>query len=228
VIRAEAERRYSISPRAAANIIGFCEFPAGWSWSEYKKDLNEQPQVYEAKAARIRFLDTEPLEPQNDLGREAEQNAQAFRRRHVEHLLNRMIVREEIRASIFDDEGLEHLPSEKLRRDLRSRISIEKSAFGFDAWLFPCLIDAPDLTKLMENERWKGEREKSHDWLLIERRIRNAFDTFGLPRTDQEVFDYILEIQSDKGEHEPTVSTLRNLISDLRAEYEFYDYRRHL
>jgi hypothetical protein len=228
VIRAEAERSYAISPRAAANIVGFCEFPIGWSWSEYEKHLNERPQVYEEKAARIRFLNTEPFEPQNNLGREAEQNAQAFRRRRIEHLLNRMIVREEIRMTVFDEEGLGHLSSEKLRRDLRSRISIEKSAFGFDDWLFPCLIDAPDLTKLMENERWKGEREKSHDWLVIERRIRNVFETFGLPRTDQEVFDYILEIQSDKGEHEPTVSTLRNLISDLRAEYEFYDYRRHL
>ena len=227
---AEAERRYSISPRAAANIIGFCEFPVGWSWREYGKHLNERPQSYEKKAAQVRFLGTEFQTVQKPAGKLAGANAGAFRRRQVERLLNRMIVRSEIGVTIFDEHGQGHSPSAKLRLHPGSRIHVEEAAFGFKGCLWDCKIDAVDLTKLMHGQRWKDEREKNHDWLQIEGLIRNAFEAFGLPKTDQEVFDYILAIQAevDETNHEPTNSTLRTLIADLRAEYEFYDYRHHL
>jgi hypothetical protein len=77
-------------------------------------------------------------------------------------------------------------------------------------------------TQLLDGRRWSNERGRSHDWLVIERHIRTYFETFGAPRFDEVICKHVLETiaTTAPADSEPTVSTLRQLIAALRAEYE--------
>jgi hypothetical protein len=220
--------RYFLKLRAAANIIGFCEFPVGWSWSEYERYRYEVPRLYEDRAKNIRYLGIKPdIKKQTSSGKKAQKNAAAFRKHKVEAFLNRLIVRAEVAVKLFDHDERGHTPNEKLTLDPQTTFNIEHSSYGWmDGYQWSCVLDGIELTQLLDGRRWKGERCTSYDWLLIERHIRNFFETFGSPKTNEQIFQYVLaECEGSEAANEPTHSTLRDLISDLREEYEFYDYR---
>ena len=222
LICVDAQSRYSISLRVAANIIGFCEFPVGWSWSEYKPHQFERTHEYEKKARQVRLLGIEPdLTIQTRDGKAAENKAAAFRRRHVERYLQRLISREEIRLTLFDAHAQGHTASEEIRLHPGTQIYVETSSYGFPGCLWSGSLDAIDLTRIMGERRWHNERGKSHDWLVIERHVRSYVETLGLPKFDQAIFDHVLATlaKTTAIDSEPTTSTLRALIAELRIEY---------
>jgi hypothetical protein len=199
----------------------------GWSWSEYKKPQYEEPRPYEGDAKRIRLLGIDPdAKQRTPAGKKAQKNANAFRKRRVEDFIERIIQRADVPVKLFDDDGRGHTPNEKLTLDPQTTFNIERSSYGWmGGYQWYCTIDGIEFTNLLSGRRWEGERGKDHDWLMIERHIRNYFETFGSPKTNEQIFQYVLATfaQNDEAANEPTNSTLRNLIADLRAEYEFYD-----
>jgi hypothetical protein len=52
--------------------VGFCLFPVGWSWTEYKLVRNEVPREYEQRAKQVGLLGIEnDYKQQTDAGRQA-------------------------------------------------------------------------------------------------------------------------------------------------------------
>jgi hypothetical protein len=121
-------------------------------------------------------------------------------------------------VTIYDEGGQGHTPGEKLLLHPGTKLEIESSGLGLSDLQWHCSLDAIDLTSLMGDRRWQGQREKDHDWLAIERHARAYFETFGAPKFDQKVFDYVLDRAALIDAH-PTTSTLRQLIARLRIEY---------
>jgi hypothetical protein len=184
------------------------------------------PRSYENRAKNTRYLGVKPdTKQQTSSGKKAQKNAEEFRKRRVEDFLNRLIARAEVAVKLFDDDNQGHTPTERLTLDPQTAFNIERSSYGWmGGYQWYCTIDGIELTKLLDGRRWKDTRGRSYDWLLIERHIRNFFETFGPPKTNEEIFKHVLQIpQADEAVNEPTNSTLRSDISDLRAEYEFYD-----
>ena len=221
-ICADADRRDCLTLRAAANIIGFCEFPLGWSWTEFKPWQFERIHDYEDKAKVTRTLSILlDKNKQNTKGKAAEGTAQVFRRRHVEQMLARLIGRDAVRAIIYDERNNGSLIDDKLRLAEGTKIDVERSSYGFPDLRWHCTIDAINLTKFMGERRWRHTRAKDRDWLIIERYIRVYFETYGCPDRKEDVYDAILaNFSADK---EPSSSMLKDAIADLRREYEDSD-----
>jgi hypothetical protein len=162
--------------------------------------------------------------PQTSCGKIADEVAKSFRRDHVEQLLERFIFRREVGVVIYDEQGRGSVPSDKLRLNISTKIDMKDSSYGFDDLWWDCTIDALHLTKLMEERRWRGEREKKYDWLVLERKVRLFFETNGCPPRKDDVYDAILkELENYPEFEEPSAASLRALIAEVRREYEDSD-----
>lgn len=225
-ICADADRRDSLTLRAAANIIGFCEFPLGWSWTEYNLGQFENSHGYEDDAKNSFTLGIDLQEVRRTpKGSDADIKGKQFRKERVEQLLERLIRRKEVGATIYDEQGYGSSISDKLRQSAGTKIDVERSSYGLPDLRWHCTIDAIDLTKFLDVRRWKNKRAKDHDWLLIERNIRVYFETYGCPDRKEDVYDAILaDFSVDKDlKDQPSPSMLKGAIADLRREYEDSD-----
>jgi hypothetical protein len=200
------------------NIIGFCEFHVGWSWLEYRLGRFEKLRPYEddAKRAVLLNIDNDNVEPTKQ-GQIANERAKAFRKNHVHRFLNRLLLRKEVGVMLYDEYGDGSTLDDKLRFSSGTQLFIEESGFGFPDLRRACRIDAIHLTLLMAERRWRERRSKKYDWLNIERRVRNYFETYGCPKRKEDVYDAVMRQLSV----DPPASELKVRMADLRAQYEY-------
>jgi hypothetical protein len=210
--------------RDAANIVGFCEFPVGWSWAEYKLFSRIPPPAYEERAKIARLLGIAPDEAERtSAGRDAEILAEHFRRNQVEQLLQRFIRRKEVGIIIYDEHMRGNIPSKKLRLDATAQINVDQSSYGFPDLQWHCVFDAIRLVKVMGPRRWRDERTKDYDWLRIERYVRTYFETRGCPERKEDAFDSVVKQLNNANEGEPSAASLKEFVATIRKEYEGSD-----
>jgi hypothetical protein len=193
---------------------------------EYKLSYLEQPRPYENQAKQVRLLGVDLDENERTSeGRKADAIAGLVRRHRVEQLLQRFISRQEVRAVICDERMEASAPPERLRLAVGTQIDVERSSYGFPDFQWHCTIDAMDLINLMDSRRWRDQRTKDFDWLLIERYVRIYFETFGCPSRKEDVYDRIVPIlEPDQDlKRVPSDASLKAFIAVLRAEYEDSD-----
>lgn len=226
-IKKNADEHWTLNLRSTANLIGFSLFPVGWAWAEYPAKRHEERMPYEQRAQRISQMKVESESEDNKEGFRAFRCGIAYRRNKAELHLMRMIKRQEIPVTLFDDAGVGRALNDRMRLDSGLRIDIRKNLIGLDGlsyghvWQFET-----DTAKVWDALAGKGgwmKNDSTHDWLLAERYMRELFETHGVPKTRDEYFGKTAErysLNSIDGT-EPSTTELRALASKLYTEYSF-------
>ena len=222
--RAAADERWELDLRSTANLIGFALFPVGWRWDEYPPLRNIRPMPYEQKAQSTNRLGLQYPSSQTEAGLSATQNGIASRKNVVERHLMRMIKRQEIPVTVTNHRMEGYPLDHRMRLDEALRFDVATNGIGlFD--LKDCGFDfhTDTLTVLdVLDQRCAWHRNSSvNNWFYVERYLRINFEMHGLPNKQE---DYAKLAVSWYGEHnaekrEPAMSGLRQLVSNLYAEY---------
>jgi hypothetical protein len=215
-IRAFHQKRYMLSLRHAANLVGFWRFPVGWTWQEYDRWMEEQ-LPYELQAARLRHLDLQaPVYAPNDwVGR-----AEVCRMKEVEDYLLRFINRREVECAVYDDRG--NAVQENFQHSVKW-LNVRDSCIRYGREVGGCEVDALSLLDAIERHRKKRSRPPKYNWLAIERWVRNHIESDGLVASDSEIVGVVYEWYATRYGKDtmPTRSTLAEDVASLRREYQF-------
>jgi hypothetical protein len=178
------EKRSSHQIGGEASSVYWSDFSAQDDQSGVSK-YRERPLTYEASAQKGHLLGIDvDATKQTQPGKEAVLQGSKFRRQRVENYFHGIIRRKQVPLTIYKPDGRAQPLSDELRLHALSRVHVEENYYGFPPNFDTCSIDALELTKVVETHRWQGERDKTHDWLRIERIIRVCFETYGCADSD--------------------------------------------
>ena len=220
-----SDEHWSLNLRSCANLIGLCYYPVGWNWTEYVRPRNEDPYPWEKKAQKALSL-IEPLGKNTPKGLQARKQGNEFRRIKVERHLLRFIKRKEILLTYYDHRMQGFELGDRMRLDETLKFNVVASSIGYNDLkngdAFYCSVDTKSLLTALETKKHWETKAGPFDWLLIERYVRELYEDFGKPKTQEDYFQKVVQWHADravKEEKEPTASTLRELISNLHIEY---------
>lgn len=228
-MRASTDEYWRIGLRQTANLIGFALYPVGWSWAEYPRRKFRKRMPYEEKAEEVGRLGIALREADTKAGFRAFRSGVKFRRANVERHLLRMIKREEIPVTIINHR-MEGSPlDDRMRLDEALTFNVTTNGIGlFDldpGSGYDFETDAEAVMNALEARRAWKTNSSVHDWLVVERHLRELFESLGIPSTRDEYASrtaswYTSDYVSGK---EPSASKLRELTSALYEEYCFSD-----
>lgn len=193
-LRAECQDRRRINFGLAANIVGFAKFPVGWSWTECPLKPNTWRPAAFPKAEALGRLDTPSDGRSTPDGMRAFRRGAAFRLKAAERELCQLIMTQAIPAWLTDRNGDTREISNEIRFHHGLFVDSRRNGIGFQDldWFGEtdalCLVDAIDV-----RGGWKRKTSKN-DWLLIERIARERVEAAGLPATQAQLHDAVLEI----------------------------------
>lgn len=228
-IERASDEHWSLDLRGAANLIGLCLYPVGWSWTEYIRRKNNAVYPWEKRAETVCSLDVKTNTPDQPAGTSTFLTGNANRRSMVEHHLMRMIKRKEVLTTIVDYRMQGSEIGNRMRLDETLKFDVNSGLIGFNELknddAFDCKIDTKSILAALEIKKGWETNSGAFDWLHIERYARELFETSGIPdtndvHTNQVLMQYAAQSQDGK---EPTLSTLRDLIARLRKEYSSQD-----
>ncbi len=213
----------------AANLIGFFEFPYGWTWDEYRSLSREDSASYEENARKT-LRDILTAETNTARDDRLITNAKHFRRHRAEHILRKAFDRGSTR--IYEGSlAVPDAPSEFGRKvqplDAKDRqvFRIEESQIGFRQWSRRvCLVDAIDLIEMLESSHEKRGTPKRFDHASIELWLRRSIEACGVPVNGAERIRALQEwyaAKLDREGREPPEKHCRETLTRLGKEYSY-------
>lgn len=216
-LRAECQHQRRINLSVAVNIIGFAKFPVGWSWTECPPKRDTRRPTAFSKAETLGRLDIPSSDKSTRDGMRAFRRGAAFRLNAVERELCQLIATQDMPAWLTDRNGDTHEIVDEIRLHHDLFVDAKRSRVAFQDLHWHAETDALRLVDALDAEcRWKTKTSKN-DWLLVERMARECIEATGLPATQAQLHEAVLD---SLGAIDPPHRTeMLELLAPLMIEY---------
>jgi hypothetical protein len=185
-------------------------YPWGWDGQEFETIIDADRMPYEVNIFR---------EANSSV---AARRGRKARRKQVQKILFKWILRDEIRWNIFGNTGSRSEQTPHQNHNLIPRIYINQSILGRRRTVgYRVTIDALSLIDLiLNNVDTRGTKSK-YDIADMERFLREQFELCDVSTKAELIVHYLDHANqlSDKGDDLPTEDTVRNYVDPLWDEY---------
>jgi hypothetical protein len=169
---------------------------------------------------RIRFGFPEPITAPQDTSTIA--NAAQYRQAIVEQRLRQILERRKADAITIDENGRAGFAKQDYLLHEFLKIRVHESTIGIDPNDAEfAVIDGIQLIEYLNSEAnlWTRTKKEEHDWLLMERIIRDHVSSNGCGRSTAEIKNICEDEYQNYRENPLDSPTLYELIRELRQEY---------
>jgi hypothetical protein len=156
----------------------------------------------------------------------ASQYAEQYRRKHTQKRLYQILSSTNVRLALFNSESNGRFAIQSELLEATVRLDVERSLLLVQDHRERAEVLGPDLLTYLEaaDAAW-DVREETHDWLLVERLVRNFMAAQGCALPNSEIMSACEDLYSDARPTFPGLdrSEFARLVALLKSEYQDSD-----
>ena len=220
-----SDEHWRVDLAIAANILGFCLYPVGWTWGEFSVRNAASKIPYRKKAQQVGKLGAVPVDHNNKAGDRAFATGVKFRQKRISDKLLRIIIRGEIPVFVTDEHMRTTPIGDEIRLFYDLNIDVKRNVIGFhdlkSDLCWTAQIDASKLILGLEKNRVWAKKSSINNWLRIEKIAREIIEFTGLPQTQEQLHTSLSAMLAETYPdlHEPNKSEVMLMLSLLFEEY---------